>query len=302
MLTSSCPESMILILGFFLVLIWGSLRFSDAQRINLRSLVYNGENLRGLSWRTKTTNRGQAFGVLAQGLLSQKSFHWMHRYLLTLDAVLDRVLADYIDYLMPDVVDQTGVALRIRPMSYATAMKWLRYCIRVPWKQQTGSRLDPSVFTIHSCKATVLSWSAQQAHLLTEESRLQQGHHRMGSKGSLRLYSRDDVHPALRLQGILRESILQGWRPTVPQHRGSQSALVEPTVGVIEQFSSGFFLVHHQNRPSHHHSGRSTHRRNPSHHHPLIQALPVHHQTRKRKNQLRRLHGLLQRTLNYVAG
>ena len=57
-----------------------------------------------------------------------------------------------------------------------------------------------------------------------------------GTKGSLR-YSRDDVHPALRLQGIIRESILTGWRPTVPQHRGSQSALVEPTVGVIEQCS-----------------------------------------------------------------
>lgn len=65
LLTSSCPEHMILILGFLLILIWGSLRFSDAQRINLRSLVYNGENLRGLSWRTKTTNRGQAFGVIA---------------------------------------------------------------------------------------------------------------------------------------------------------------------------------------------------------------------------------------------
>lgn len=190
LLTSSCPEHMILILGFLLILIWGSLRFSDAQRINLRSLVYNGENLRGLSWRTKTTNRGQAFGVIAQGLLSRKSFHWMHRYLLTLDAVLDRLGADYIDYLMPDVTDQDGVTTPIQPMSYATAMKWLRYCIRVPWKQQTGFRLDPSVFTIHSCKATVLSWSAQQAHLLTEESRLQQGHHRIGSKGSLRLYSR----------------------------------------------------------------------------------------------------------------
>ena len=236
-LTSSCPEPMILVLGFFLVLIWGSLRFSDAQRIDLRSLVYNGENLRGLSWRTKTTNRGQAFGVIGQGLLSKRSFHWMHRYLLTLDAVLDRAGADFIDYLMPDVVDQAGVILPLRPMSYATALKWLRYCIGVPWKQQTGSRLDPSVFTIHSCKATVLSWSAQQAHLLTEEARLQQGHHRIGSKGSLRLYSRDDVHPALRLQGILRDSIHQGWRPTVPQHRGSQSALVEPAVGVIEQYS-----------------------------------------------------------------
>ena len=237
LLTSSCPEHMILILGFLLVLIWGSLRFSDAQRTDLRSLVYNGENLRGLSWRTKTTNRGQAFGVLAQGLLSKRSFHWMHRYLSTLDALLDRVGAEDIDYLMPDVMDQTGVVLPLQPMSYATAVKWLRYCVRAPWKQQPGSRLDPSMFTIHSCKATVLSWSAQQAHLLTEEARLQQGHHRIGSKGPLRLYSRDDVYPALRLQGILRESILQGWRPMVPQHRGSQSALVEPTVGVIEQYS-----------------------------------------------------------------
>ena len=62
--------------------------------------------------------------------------------------------------------------------------------------------LDPSVFTIYSCKATLLSWSAQRAHLLTEAERLQQGHHRISAKGSLRLYSRDDVYRAWRLQGI----------------------------------------------------------------------------------------------------
>ncbi len=82
-LTSACPEPMVLMLGFFLVLIWGSLRFSDAQRVDLRSLVYDGENLRGLSWRTTTTHRGQAFGVLAQGFMSKRSFHWLHKCLLT---------------------------------------------------------------------------------------------------------------------------------------------------------------------------------------------------------------------------
>ena len=126
-------------------------------------------------------------------------------------------------------------------------MKWLRES----WKQQTGFRLDPSVFTIHSCKATVLSWSAQHAHLLTEESRLQQGHHRIGSKGSLRLYSRESGNagkknrlysrrcpPCVTPSGYHSRSILTGWRPTVPQHRGIQSPLVEPTVGVIEQYSN----------------------------------------------------------------
>ena len=236
-LTSACPEHMVLFLGFFLVLIWGSLRFSDAQRVDLRSLVYDGENLRGLSWRTKTTHRGQAFGVLAQGLMSKRSYHWLHKYLLTLDAVLTRVGMEYMDYLMPDVSNQQGILIPLQPMSYATALKWLRHCIRAPWKQQQSTVLDPAVFTVHSCKTTLLSWSAQQAHLLTEEERLQQGHHRISAKGSLRLYSRDDVYPALRLQSLLRNAVLQGWRPSVPLHRGSQSALAEPKVDTIEQYS-----------------------------------------------------------------
>ena len=202
--------------------------------MDLRSLVHDGENLRGLSWRTKTTHRGQAFGIIAQGLMSKRSFHWLHKYLLTLDAVLTRQGIEYMDYLMPDISPQQGIVLPLQPMSYATALKWLRYCINAPWKHQQSASLDPSVFTIHSCKATLLSWSAQKAHILTEEAWLQEGHHRISAKGSLRLYSRDDVYPALRL-GLLREAILQGWRPSVPQHRVSQSALTEPRVETIEQ-------------------------------------------------------------------
>lgn len=74
------------------------------------------------------------------------------------------------------------------------------------------------------------SWANQQSHLLTEEERLQQGHHRVS-------YSRDEVHPALRLQRVLKKSTLQGWRPSVPLHRGGQPALREPQVANIEQYS-----------------------------------------------------------------
>ena len=45
------------------------------------------------------------------------------------------------------------------------------------------------------------------------------------------------MYPALRLRGLLREAILQGWRPSVPQHRGGQSALAEPKVDAVEQYS-----------------------------------------------------------------
>ena len=169
--------------------------------------------------------------------MSKKSYHWLHKYLLTLDSVLTRVGMEYMDYLTPDISEQQGVLIPLQPTSYATALKWLRHCIRAPCKPQQSTLLDPAVFTIHSCKATLLSWSAQQAHLLTEEERLQQGHHRISAKGSLRLYSRDDVYPALRLQALLREAILQGWRPSVPQHRGGQSALAEPKLDTIEQYS-----------------------------------------------------------------
>ena len=182
--------------------------------------------------------------------MSKKSFHWLRKYLLTLGGVLRRQGIDNIDDLMPKISDQQGIVTPLRPMSYATALKWLRHCINAPWKQQQTPILDPSLFTIHSCKATLLSWANQQAHLLTEEERLQRGHHRVSAKGSLRLYSRDDVYPALQLQGILQGAIMQGWRPIIVAV--NHAALVEPRVEHIEQYSkigtmlfSGFFLALH---------------------------------------------------------
>ena len=89
------------------------------------------------------------------------TFGFTNNYLLTLDSVLTRVGMEYMDYLMPDISDQQGVLIPLRPMPYATALKWLRHCIRAPWKKQQSTLLDPAVFTIHSCKATLLSWLTQ---------------------------------------------------------------------------------------------------------------------------------------------
>lgn len=68
---------------------------------------------------------------------------------------------------------------------------------------------------VHSCKVTFLSWSRQLG--LDEELRRHQGHHRAPAGGGcVDLYSRDDVHPALELQRILRAKVEAGFRRVVP--------------------------------------------------------------------------------------
>ena len=168
-LTSACPEPMVLILSFFLVLIWGSLRFSDAQRECQRHLMENENHPPGTSvWDHSSGPDRPLLGLQSSDKtlwssmrtyvqMSKRSFHWLHKYLLTLDAVLTRQGMEYMDYLIPDISAQQGIVLPLQPMSYGTALKWLRYCINAPWKQQPSASLDPSVFTIHTCKATLLS-------------------------------------------------------------------------------------------------------------------------------------------------
>ena len=51
-----------LMLGAFLLITWAGLRFADAQRLNVDSLVFNFQELRGLVWRSKTMASGHPFG------------------------------------------------------------------------------------------------------------------------------------------------------------------------------------------------------------------------------------------------
>ena len=232
-LTSACPEPMVLILGFFLLLIWGSLRFSDAQRVDLRSLVYDGEISEVYLGEQKPPI------VAKHSALSLKAW-WANGVSIG----FTNTWSHWIQFWQAWEWNIWTISCQMFQSNRAfwfhcnrCRMLRLSNGFDTASKQQQSTLLDPAVFTIHSCKATLLSWSAQQAHLLTEEERLQQGHHRISAKGSLRLYSRDDVYPALRLQGLLWAAILQGWRPSVPQHRGSQSALTELRVDTIEQYS-----------------------------------------------------------------
>ena len=87
-------------------------------------------------------------------------------------------------------------------------------------------------YTLHSLKVTMLSWMAQLD--LPLPARTLQGHHALA--GSMQLYSRDDVWPALRAQLSVWEAIHRGFTPMLPQHRGGQNPLQE-TLPAMSGFS-----------------------------------------------------------------
>ena len=84
-------------------------------------------------------------------------------------------------------------------------------------------------YSLHSMKATVLSWARQCD--LGSEVRGEQGHHRQSANGhSVRLYSRDDVWGALKVQRTVVQHLALGWRPLTPQARGAQAPDMETAV------------------------------------------------------------------------
>ena len=115
-------------------------------------------------------------------------------------------------------------------MSYAGALFFVRHFIHCPWKSQSSplKGLDLS-FTVHSLKATLLSWGPQLHSVVSRELRLAQDHHKEPND-SLNAYGRDSVWGSLHYQRILIDQVRSGFRPQIPQHRGAQQPLVEPAV------------------------------------------------------------------------
>ena len=72
-------------------------------------------------------------------------------------------------------------------------------------------------FTLHSCKATILSWASQLG--IPENLRAAQGHHRLASQ-MVKKYGRDDVWPQIRCQNKIRQAVANGWYPATPLNRG----------------------------------------------------------------------------------
>ena len=215
----------ILILGAFLLLLFSGLRFADLQRTAPTSLQWDGAILRGLAWRTKTSSAGTPFGAVAAGFLSTGTYNWLYKFLITLDEVLTQYGSADIDFMLPSI-GPSGLRVPLQPMSYAEGLYFLRRFLSLPWKQKPLSvGTSPSWYTIHGLKSTLISW-ATQLDLSDEHKRLQGKHQARNSP--TRLYSRDDVHGAIKLQQTLIQAIHGGWKPVTPLARGGQIPLVEP--------------------------------------------------------------------------
>ena len=232
-LQSTASDFEVIMLGSFLFIMWAGLRFADSQRLRLDSLVFNHVELRGLIWRSKTSAVGHPFAIQASGICSLGSFTWLFKFLITWDRILHSQNipnAESVDFLIPSM-DMDGSCSRFEPLDYAAAMRVFRYMIMTPWKRFEGPHPLSQVqlnYTLHSLKATLLSFGPQLGALVQDSDRLLQGHH-ADPKKSLNLYGRDSVWGALRFQQTVIAEIQKGWRPKIAQHRGGQFPLVEPS-------------------------------------------------------------------------
>ncbi|CAE7241641.1 unnamed protein product [Symbiodinium microadriaticum] len=208
--------------GSFLACVGGSLRFSDAQHISWSSLCFSHFTLRGICYRTKTTERGAPFAFLGFGFCSSSrefGMNWLSAWILLLDNIWQELRARFGSQVTPDCLFFTMGTQGFSPASYAQTLLRLRHFL-----QESGMRPEQAAnYTLHSLKVTMLSWMAQLD--LPLPARTLQGHHALA--GSMQLYSRDDVWPALRAQLAVWEAVHRGFTPMLPQHRGGQNPLQE---------------------------------------------------------------------------
>ena len=221
-LDSETPAAEAIWAGSFLACIGGSLRFSDAQHVLWSSLCVSPFTLRGICYRTKTTKRGAPFAFLGFGTYSSgRDFgeNWLSVWIFLLDKVWQDLRASFGAQVAPDCFFFTLGQQGFSPASYAQTLLRLRNFL-----QEAGiPQAQALSYTLHSLKVTMLSWMAQLD--LPLSARTLQGHHALA--GSMQLYSRDDVWPALRAQLSVWEAIQRGFTPMLPQHRGGQNPLQE---------------------------------------------------------------------------
>ena len=155
-LMKECTLQEQVLLGGFLCLLWGGLRFADGQRISLQSLSWCVTALRGSCYRTKTSRSGQPWAIQARGFLSHGEWSWVAQWLLALDTVWSgthNAVSDG-DFLLP-MTNGQNFAYPLVPMPYSQALHWLRYFSSLPWKHSTvPASANPNDYTLHSLKTT----------------------------------------------------------------------------------------------------------------------------------------------------
>ena len=213
-LRSGTPSMERIWAGSFLVCIWSSLRFSDAQHVRWSSVnaASDASVLRGISYRTKTGTRGTPFALGGCGLSASKgTVSWISVWLRCLQQVWD-CLRGADAAVEPDCLFfRCDLAARtFEPLSYTQCLSvfrtyfWLgthdsgKYSSHCLVSSDVSVDALVSTYSLHSCKATVLSWLAQLDE--RPDVRLAQGHHSNPLLQSMTLYSRDSVFPALQAQ------------------------------------------------------------------------------------------------------
>ena len=193
-----------------LVMVWGSLRWSDAQRTDPTRLSFRDGVLYGCVWESKTSRCGFPFACLASGVSNR---NWGSTAVEVFTA--QKLLYPGQDFLF----SSNGNAF-----SYLQGLSSLRRCIR---HLCNVSSEEAATWSLHSCKKTMLTWALQVG--ASELERAAQGHHRpSGHQGVVQSYSGDDTLPALRLQAKVYCALRSEWRPLTPVLRGGQAPLLEP--------------------------------------------------------------------------
>ena len=217
--------------GSLLVCIWASLRFNDAQHVHWNKLILDNISLRASCFQAKSSKSGYPFAVQCLGLIAETPHtSWLLKWLEALNEVWDASITSHgpnfvPDHLFPSLDDSGAI---VEPMSYAQTIARLRKYLN----QIEALRSCSLEYTLHSAKATMLSWACQLN--LDSHSRALQGHHKPSLKSSVNLYGRDSVHAPLDLQSTVRAQIIEsGFRPSTPLHRGAQCPVVEPAVTLM---------------------------------------------------------------------
>ena len=185
-------------MGALLVAANASLRFSDMQHVLWSSLQAAQDNVRAISYRTKSSRRGMPFGFVSCGFYDDMGsyyYSWVCKYLHLLGSEWDAVVARFGETI-PDALFFISGASEWQPMTYAQALSAFRGVLVLAGMTPS----EASSYTLHSLKTSLLAALAQLQ--VSFRKRGLQGHHRSSSgNGCVLLYGRDDVHGALNVLG-----------------------------------------------------------------------------------------------------
>ena len=115
--------------GSFLVAISASLRFADSQHIRWSSLCVSHFTLRGICFRTKTTQRGAPFGLISFGVASSSEswgLTWLPHWIAALDQVWHSLRSRFGPQTDPDCLFFLWNEAGFSPASYSQTLGKLR--------------------------------------------------------------------------------------------------------------------------------------------------------------------------------